>query len=100
MRAFQSVQTKQQALREQKWVLVNIQVFVLFVFFFVLNKKLQITHILKSNQDVKEFASSLLNRDTWSDKALQQLISQSFVMWQVSPGQLLTGSVTFNKTKV
>eukprot|EP00898_Chlorokybus_atmophyticus_P008049 jgi/Chlat1/8245/Chrsp77S07683 len=50
-------QAKAKAVELDRWLLVNIQ-------------------------SVNEFASHLLNRDTWSHSALKNIISSSFVFWQ------------------
>lgn len=39
--------------------------------------------LLVNIQDVAEFASQRLNRDTWKDSQVQSLIKSSFVFWQV-----------------
>lgn len=46
------------AKNEGKWLLVNIQ-------------------------DEIVFASHMLNRDTWSDDVVQNLVASGFVFWQV-----------------
>lgn len=46
------------AKNESKWLLVNIQ-------------------------DEIMFASHMLNRDTWSDDVVQNLVASGFVFWQV-----------------
>ncbi len=46
------------AKEEKKWILVNVQ-------------------------DMAEFASQRLNRDTWSQGFVQELVSSAFVFWQV-----------------
>ncbi|KAF6174624.1 hypothetical protein GIB67_006276 [Kingdonia uniflora] len=51
-------QAKTVASTQDKWLLVNLQ----------------------SN---KEFSSHMLNRDTWSNEAVAQLISNNFIFWQV-----------------
>jgi hypothetical protein len=50
-------QAKVEASNKQRWLLVNIQ-------------------------DVKEFDSSRLNRDTWANSELADFISRSFILWQ------------------
>ncbi|OQR93393.1 hypothetical protein ACHHYP_02585 [Achlya hypogyna] len=50
---------RRQALEQKKWLLVNIQ-------------------------DETVFASLMLNRDTWSDDLVQNLVASGFVFWQVA----------------
>ena len=40
--------------------------------------------VLANVQDVANFQSSQLNRDTWKNEAVQEVIRQNFVMWQVN----------------
>ncbi|KYR02258.1 UAS domain-containing protein [Tieghemostelium lacteum] len=40
--------------------------------------------VLINVQDASEFACQRLNRDTWSDAKLKELISSNFVFWQVN----------------
>jgi hypothetical protein len=49
---------RQQAKTEGKWLLVNLQ-------------------------DETVFASHMLNRDTWSDDVVQNVVASGFVFWQV-----------------
>lgn len=39
------------------------------------------THLLMGS--LQDFASHMLNRDTWSDKSLSRLIGSKFIFWQV-----------------
>eukprot|EP01119_Soliformovum_irregulare_P017736 TRINITY_DN5316_c0_g1_i1.p1 TRINITY_DN5316_c0_g1~~TRINITY_DN5316_c0_g1_i1.p1 ORF type:complete len:493 (-),score=111.19 TRINITY_DN5316_c0_g1_i1:50-1504(-) len=50
-------QAKEAGTRDNRWIIVNIQ-------------------------DSTEFASQKLNRDTWSDPELRQLIKRQFLLWQ------------------
>jgi hypothetical protein len=52
------LQARMHAKSEGKWLLVNIQ-------------------------DEIMFASHMLNRDTWSDDVVQNLVASGFVFWQV-----------------
>ncbi|KAK5575439.1 hypothetical protein RB653_006572 [Dictyostelium firmibasis] len=40
--------------------------------------------VLVNIQDVTEFDCQKLNRDTWSNKDLKELVSENFVFWQVN----------------
>jgi hypothetical protein len=38
--------------------------------------------IIANVQDMTEFASQMLNRDTWKAEAVQDIVQQNFVLWQ------------------
>lgn len=52
------VKAKEVASRDKKWIIVNIQ-------------------------DQAEFASHMLNRDTWSDELVQNIVQSGFIFLQV-----------------
>jgi hypothetical protein len=39
--------------------------------------------LLVNMQTADEFASHMLNRDTWSNELIQDMVRESFVIWQV-----------------
>jgi hypothetical protein len=47
--------------------------------------------LLVNVQTADEFASHMLNRDTWGNELIQDMVRESFVLWQVGGGVCAAG---------
>ena len=83
------IQAKDAALAQEKWLLVNLQstkefssLMVMLCLFRL--PKVELFLYAKTTYSRYIFCCLQLNRDTWGNEAVSQIISVNFIFWQVS----------------